>query len=104
MKRNLEQLGERVENLAYGLIAGALFAITATAFAGVRLTVPAQRVEEIVQVRLEGLVVTPTRTYRASEWALRRASADEVVLAPTDSQLRQCRLPQPSRPAKTLLC
>lgn len=105
MKRNLEQLGERIENLGHGLIAAALFAITAMALVSARLTVPAQREAEVVQVRLEGLVVTPTRTYRASEWALRRASADEVVLAPTDTQLRQCRLPQPaSRPAKTLLC
>ena len=104
MRRNSDSRGERVENLAYGLIAATLFAITATAFAGVRLKIPAQRVEEIVQVRLEGLVVTPTRTYRASEWALRRASVGEMVLAPTDTRLRQCRSPQRSRPAKPLLC
>lgn len=106
MRRNSDaRRGERIENLGYGLIAAALFASSAMAFVGAPLPIPAQRAAEVIQVRLEGLVVTPTRTYRASEWALRRAAPDEVVLAPdTDNRLQRCRLPQPASRAQTLHC
>lgn len=105
MRRNSDLRGERIENLGYGLIAAALFASSAMAFVGAPLTVPAKRAVEIINVRLEGLVVTPTRTYRASEWALRRAAGDEVVLAPaTDARLQRCRLPQPAPRTQILRC
>ena len=77
MRRNSDtRRGERIENLGYGLIAAALFASTAMAFVGAPLPIPAQRAAEVVQVRLEGLVVTPTRTYQPISTTIGTSSAN----------------------------
>lgn len=98
MERISMRRRDRLENLGFGLVAAALLATNAMAFVGAPtpLPAPAARTPEVLNARLEGLVVTPSRTYRASEWALRRSSANQVAMSAAQPQ--RCALPRPPEP------
>lgn len=105
MKRILHRRAEWLESTSYALVAGTLFACTVLAF-----TQPAPGASPAPQpvvssIRLEGLVVTPRGTYRASEWRQKLASrALSPRLADADNRpLRQCAVRAPA-PPKGLLC
>ena len=105
MKRTSAVIGESLENIGYAFIAAAMLASTAMAFIGSPLAPSLPRPAEILGFRLEGLVVTPSRTYSASEWARRPASNRQVSSADTKAEPRNCKLNKESAsPSITLLC
>lgn len=92
MKRTSAVIGESLENIGYTFIAAAMLASTALAFVGSPLAPSLPRPAEILGVRLEGVVVTPRRTYSASEWAKRPAAVRRVASIELPAAARQCRL------------
>lgn len=101
MKRTSAILGERLENIGYALIGTALLASTALAFVGAPMAVALPT--PVVGVQLEGLVVTPSRTYRASEWAQRPAASPRIARADTPARAKACAAPK-RREMATQLC
>ena len=93
MKRTSAVIGESLENIGYAFIGAAMLASTALAFIGSPLAPSLARSAGVAGVQLEGLVVTPSRTYSAAEWARRPASARRV--ASTTAAPRRCALPEP---------
>lgn len=92
MKRTSAVIGESLENIGYTFIAAALLASTALAFVGSPLAPSLPRPAEVLGFRLEGLVVTPSRTYSASEWAKRPAAARRIASAELPATPRHCKL------------
>lgn len=103
MKRTSAVIGESLENIGYGFIGAAMLASTALAFIGSPLAPSLARSAGIVGVQLEGLVVTPSRTYSAAEWARRPASARQVASTAPKAKPRSCDLPKAQKPA-TQIC
>jgi len=103
MKRTSAVIGESLENIGYTFIAAALLASTALAFVGSPLAPAPARPVEVLGFRLEGLVVTPSRTYSASEWARRPTAVRRVASAELPAAPRNCKLIE-SPQVSTRLC
>ncbi|WP_148044680.1 hypothetical protein [Stagnimonas aquatica] len=116
MKRNSRSpwLGHRrakasrlLEAINTGVVAAALLACTALAFAARAPGVPDGPAHALTVVRLEGLVVTPQGSYGAKAWAERQLAlrtSDSPLALSRPSPQRQCRLPSAPAQPRTQTC